>query len=144
MATGNFDLTDQGRAALRYLDRDAAEACFRQALEETPDFVDAIAGLGQVAYERGELAVAAREFDRAVTLAKQQLGGDWPTKLRYSDPTERSYLRALHGVGLVLYRRGNAAAAQETFTFERQLDPADHQGSRFLLAKIKRGQAWGR
>ncbi len=137
-----FALTNQGREALRHLDRDAAEACFRQALEEEPAFVDALVGLGQVAYERGELALAAGHFAQAAALGQKQFGRAWPAKLRFQHPADRACLRAIHGQGIVAYREGKRDAARKYFALEQQLDPADHQGARFMLRNIEAGKPW--
>lgn len=141
-APSPYDLTAEGREALRRLDRDAAEAAFAQALEERPDFVDAIVGLGQVAHERGDVDAAATQFAEAVRLAKQQLGGRWPARLRFDDPRERSFLRAIHGAGLIAYRQSQHDEALRWFTLEQRLDPQDHQGSRYLVRNIRAGKRW--
>lgn len=137
-----YALTAQGREALKLLDRDAAEALFRQALAERRVFVDALVGLGQVAYERGQLEDAERHFAKAFALSKQQAGGSWPQRLRLTDDHERSFLRAIHGMGLVRFRQGRGQEALEYFQLEQRLDPADHQGSRFLIRQIRAGGKW--
>lgn len=143
MDTGKlFALTNQGREALRRLDRDAAEACFRQAQEEDPAFVDALVGLGQVAYERGELGRAAGHFAKAAALGQKRFGGAWPAQLRFSDPADRACLRAIHGQGIVAYRQGKRDAARKYFALEQRLDPADHQGARYVMRNIAAGKPW--
>lgn len=130
-------LTEQGRWALRRLDRDAAEAAFAQALEEDPTSVDAVAGLGQVAYERGQLDEAEQQFRRAVQQAQTQLGGAWPQRLDFANPRQRAYLRAIHGMGLILFRQAQPGEALAWFSLEQRLDPADHHGSRFMIRNIR-------
>lgn len=137
-----FDLTRQGRQALLRLDRDAAEACFREALAAQADFVDARAGLGQVAYERGELSAAKKYFRDAVAAALRSLGGAWPARLKPHDDRERAFLRAIHGLGLVLYRLKDAAGARQWLELEQRLDPSDVQGSRYVLRNLDAHRPW--
>lgn len=137
-----YELTAQGRAALMRLDRDAAEACFRQALAEAPHFVDALVGVAQVSYERGDLEVAEQQFSDAYRTALKQAGGRWTGRLRFDDEGERSFLRAIHGLGLILFRRGRGADALKHFQAELRMDPADHQGARFMIRNIQTGQRW--
>lgn len=137
-----YQLTVEGRAALTRLDRDAAEAAFQQALDERPDFVDARVGLGQVAFERGDVPEASRQFARAVQLAERQHGGRWPTTLRVTEPHEHACLRAIHGVALVAYRQGKITDALRFLTLEQRLDPQDHQGARYLVRNIRAKKPW--
>lgn len=137
-----FTLTQQGRDALIRLDRDAATACFRQALEEDPKFIDALTGLGQVAYERGELDAAAKYFVQAADLGKAERGGGWSARLDFQQPADRACLRAIHGQGIVAYRQGDSALAKTHFALEQRLDPADHQGARYILKNIAAGKRW--
>lgn len=137
-----YALTAEGRAALTRLDRDAAAAAFQQAHEERPDFVDAIVGLGQVAFERGDVSEATRQFSRAVALAQAQLGGRWPARLRVANPHEHACLRAIHGAALGAYRQGKDAEALKWLSLEARLDPQDNQGSRYLVRNIKTGKKW--
>ena len=81
----------RGLAALRRGDLDGAEVAFHSALRSDRRNVDALAGLGEVAFQRRAYKAAARYLERAVAVAPAranlhlELGDVYFKVLRYED-----------------------------------------------------------
>jgi hypothetical protein len=70
------------------------------------------------------------------------VGAEFPTVLRWGHINNRPYLRALHGLGLCLWRLNQLIEAAALFNRMLWMNPTDNQGIRFLLSDIEAGMDW--
>ena len=115
---------------------------FKEVLKHNPKYIDAINGLGSIAFERGRLADAEKYYREAYRLTIEELGEAFSEELEWSILSNRPYLRAIHGLGLTLWRKGKANEALVIFEEMLRLNPNDNQGIRFLIPAIEEGKTW--
>jgi len=114
-----------------------AERHFRDALAADPSSIDAHNGLGAVAFEQGDLKESLAHYRAARAAAATSYGGVLPVSIPWKDE-HKPALRALHGIGLNLFRMREWNAAKEAFEDLLTRNPEDNQGVHFLLADIKK------
>ena len=131
-------LADGWSAVLRG-DTEAASRLFRHVAEEEPRRVDAWNGLGATFFEKGDIKQSVKCYERALTLAKVEFGGTFPSKLPWTEQNKPT-LRALKGIGLNHFRAGALDEARRSFEELLKFDPADKQGVRFLIEDLKKGK----
>lgn len=129
-----------GWAALQSGMLSEAEEAFIGVLAGDPHHVDALNGLGTVAFHEKRLDEAQAMHEKALAQAMKAFKGKMPTHVDWSAPHDRGLLRALHGLALVSYRRGDAKDAERRFRDLIRLNPADNTGARFLLEDIRKGR----
>jgi tetratricopeptide (TPR) repeat protein len=125
-----------GWDALRRGEPDTAEKLFGLAAEADPGQADAWNGLGAAAFEKGDLERSLQQYTRARSLALEAYG-TLPERLSWT-PEHKPLLRALHGIGLNLFRQGRFDDAKKAFEELLRLNPDDNQGARLLLEDIKK------
>jgi tetratricopeptide (TPR) repeat protein len=109
---------ERGLAALARGDLDAAEIAFHSALRSDRRNADALAGLGEVAFQRRAYKAAARYLERAVAVAPAraklhvELGDVYYKVLRYEDALS-AYEEAI--------ARGSTTAAEKLERLRRKL-----------------------
>lgn len=135
---GKERLIDEAWEKLNGGQRDAAEQLFTLASEQTPEDPDVWNGLGAVYFEQGDLQTSLSYYEKARDLALAASGGAWPERLSWTEG-HKPALRALHGVGINLFRMGRTEAAERVLRTLLDLNPADNQGVRFLLDDIEHG-----
>ncbi len=118
-----------------------AEEAFLGVLATDPDHADALNGLGTVAFHEKRLEDAEMMHEKARKLALKFYKDKPPTHVEWKTPHDRTLLRALHGLALVAFRRGDTKEAEKRFNDLLKLNPKDNTGVRFLLADIKKGRA---
>lgn len=128
-------------------DLPAYRRALRSALDADPRFVDCWAHLGSEALDRaGGEAAALKEalgfYQAGVTIAELALGEVFTGVLAWAEIDNRPFHRALHGLGLTLWRLAEWDAASTVFGNCLWLDPGDAQGIRYLLGPIRRKTAW--
>lgn len=123
---------EEGWAAVLRRDLDSAEELFTDVTREAPEVADGWNGLGAVRFEKADLDAALICYERALQLAKKALGGKLPKRLAW-DAEGKPALRAIHGIGLNRFRKGNVDEAIEAFETLLGLNPDDNQGAKFLL-----------
>ena len=134
-----------GWAALQGGKLSEAEESFLGVLVTVPDHVDALNGLGTVYFDGKRLDEAQSCHEKALAQALTFYKGKMPDHVDWDAPHDRGLLRALHGLALVSYRRGDAKDAEKRFSQLVKLNPRDNTGAKFLLADIKKGRTrWDR
>jgi tetratricopeptide (TPR) repeat protein len=76
-------------------------------------------------------------YKKALAAARKSLGGKLPAKLAW-DEHGKPALRAIHGLGLNHFRKGEFKQAAGFFEELLRLNPADNQGAHFLLEDAKK------
>jgi tetratricopeptide (TPR) repeat protein len=129
-----------GWAALQTEMLSEAEEAFLGVLAGDPHHADALNGLGTVYFHENRLDDAAAMHEKAHKEAMKFFKGKLPTHVDWNTPHDRSLIRALHGLALVAYRRGDTKDAEKRFNELLKLNPKDNTGAKFLLSDIKRGR----
>lgn len=133
-------LMEQAWNLLRSGERDRAEQLFLLASEKAPDDADPLNGLGAVYFERGELGQALEYYLKARDLARKAYGdAGFPERISW-DLEGKPALRAMHGVGLALFRLGRTEEAERVFRDLLGHNPDDNQGVGYLLKDIAEGK----
>jgi Flp pilus assembly protein TadD len=140
MSAEYLELVASGRESIKAGEPEKAEAAFRNAIDLSPQEPDAWNGLGALAFERGDLDESLASFEHAKSLA---VTGAMPASASWSDPEDKPLLRAIHGIGLNLFRSGDLAGAKEQFALLLRLNPSDEQGAAMQLDSIaKKEKPW--
>ncbi len=129
-----------GWAALQSGMLSEAEEAFIGVLAGDPHHADALSGLGTVAFHEKRLDEAEAMHGKALKEALKFFKGKMPTHVDWDAPHDRSLLRALHGLALVAYRRGDTKDAEKRFSEILKLNPKDNTGAKLLLADIRKGR----
>lgn len=129
-----------GWAALQSGMMSEAEEAFLGVLTGSPHHADALNGLGTVYFHEKRLDDAELMHDKALKAALKFFKDEMPTHVDWNSPHDRSLLRALHGLALVAYRRGDTKVAEKRFEELLALNPKDNTGAKFLLADIRKGR----
>lgn len=110
--------------------------------------LDAHAHLGNFQLRRewpGAVERAERHYRAGVAIGELSLPVpvlDFQGLLPWGLLDNRPFLRCLHGLGLALWRRGDAATAEKVFRRLVWLDPHDHLGARSLVEDVRDGLEW--
>lgn len=128
---------------------EAYRRALHAALQADPRHTDCWAHLGSEALGRAEsdpaaLTEALAFYQAGVTIAELALGEMFTGVLAWAELDNRPFHRALHGLGLTLWRLGQWDAAAAVFGNCLWLDPADSQGVRYLVGPVRRKTAWER
>jgi len=129
-----------GWAALQSGMNSEAEEAFIGVLAGDPHHADALNGLGTVYFHEKRLDDADVMYGKALKEALKAFKGKMPTHVEWEAPHDRSLLRALHGLALVAYRRGDTKDAEKRFEELLKLNPKDNTGAAFMLKDIKKGR----
>jgi Flp pilus assembly protein TadD len=129
-----------GWAALQSGMNSEAEEAFLGVLTGDPHHADALNGLGTVYFHEKRLDDAQAMHEKALKEALKPFKGKMPTHAEWEAPHDRTLLRALHGLALVSYRRGDTKDAKKRFDDLLALNPKDNTGARFLLEDIRKGR----
>ena len=129
-----------GWAALQGGKLSEAEESFLSVLVAAPDHVDALNGLGTVYFHEKRLDEAASCHEKARKHALKFYEDNKPDHVDWDAPHDRGLLRAMHGLALVSFRRGDFKDAEKRFQELVTLNPKDNTGAKLLLADIKRGR----
>ncbi|MFO7726835.1 MAG: tetratricopeptide repeat protein [Desulfonatronovibrio sp.] len=108
---------------------------YRRALEIHPGHVDAHVHIGNFLTRIGRYAQARESYTAAVKQGRQQLGEIEPGNA-WLDIDTRPFMRALHGLGLVLEKLKERNKALECYLELLKIDPDDHIGIRYLMGRI--------
>ncbi|MCB9795273.1 MAG: tetratricopeptide repeat protein [Alphaproteobacteria bacterium] len=103
--------------------------------------LDAHVHLGNFELERWPKH-ALRHYQVAVGVGELSLGEGFDGVLPWSLIDNRPFLRALHGLGLCLWRLGQPEEAKASFERMMDLNPTDNTGARFLLQELQEGRPW--
>ena len=119
------------------MDRRKAKKLFWKAIELNPDLADAYNGLACVARESGNLQSAEQFYRIAYEKAKAFLGTKAPGAFSWwGELNTHPYMKARHGLGLVLLATGRYDEAIAEFKELLERNPNDNQGIRYLVAPI--------
>ena len=126
------DLVYDGWDAMGRGDDRAARRLFDEALALDPEQPDALNGLAGL---EDDARASEALYRRALEAARARLGADEPGAFMWWGEIEtRPYMRARHGLGLVLTDLGRHAQAVAEYRALLERNPEDNQGIRYLLA----------
>jgi len=108
---------------------------YRRALEIHPGHVDAHVHIGNFLTRVGHYKEARESYAAAVDWGRQQLGEIAPGDA-WLDIDTRPFMRALHGLGLVLEKLKEPNRALECYLELLEIDPDDHIGIRYLMGRV--------
>lgn len=134
-----YEFLNDGWEDLNYGEVVLSRKIFREILKKVPECVDAYNGMGASYLEEGKLKDAHEYYKKAYELTLEQLGGKIPEELLWGILDNRPYLRAMHGLGLVLWRKKKVREAREIFETMFRINPNDNQGIRFILQALDEG-----
>jgi len=148
------NLAHKGREALKFLETDTAMAIFKDVLAIDEDYLDGWVGLAQVYYEQGKLKESEKSFDKALRLADKQLSkgsssakataDTWrQKKLSWKTEKNKPVIRLVHGLGVLMFRRGDNKQAKKWFELEHSLDPS-LEAPLVMLADIGAGRKFNK
>ncbi len=129
------DVFDQGREYDWSGEPKKAMQMYRRALDIHPGYVDAHVHIGHDLASMIRYPEAEGSYRRALTLGREQLGEIDPEDA-WVDLDTRPFMRALHGLGLVLARKREWQQALECFQELLRIDPQDHLGIRYLIGEV--------
>lgn len=129
-----------GWAALQSERLSDAEEAFLGVLASDPHHADALNGLGRVYFHEKRLDEAEAMHEAARKAALKFFKNKLPTHVDWKAPHDRTLLRALHGLALVAFRRGDAKEADRRLKEIVKLNPDDNTGARFLIEDIRKGR----
>lgn len=108
---------------------------YRRALEIHPGHVDSHVHIGNFLTRVGHYKEARESYAAAVDWGRQQLGEIEPGDA-WLDIDTRPFMRALHGLGLVLEKLQERNKALECYLELLKIDPDDHIGIRYLMGRV--------
>jgi hypothetical protein len=112
----------------------------RWLLSDCPEFIAAHALLGELALEKGDVALARGHFGAGYQLGLQALRrANLPTPLLYSHPANRPFFAAGRGLAWCLAKLGKQPMAREIVDTLLQLDPSDPLRLRAMLDELATG-----
>lgn len=132
--TRSADLKEAGAYA-------EAESLLIGLLQQDLRCIDAHVHLGHLEFER-DLKKSVRHYRMAQQIGDLTVGAEFRNVLRWGHINNRPYLRALHGLGLCLWRLNQRTEATALFNRMLWMNPTDNQGVRFLLSDIGAGMDW--
>ena len=110
--------------ALRIEDTDQRRDAVSAVVADHPRYLDGWARLGELGRHPIERYAAFRVgYHRGLDTLRQN-GWRGSGYVRWQHPTNRGFLRALHGLHLAATEIGESDEAERTVVFLRQLDPA--------------------
>ena len=89
-----------------------------------------------------DTVTAGRHYEIGSCIGRLSLPADFNGVLPWVLPSNRPFLRCLHGWGLSLWRQGRNEAAMAVFSELMLVNPADPQGVRHLLPTLEAGERW--
>jgi Tfp pilus assembly protein PilF len=130
-----IDTLDQGLDLLEQADEEEAGRYFFKSIEIDPTYADGYNHLANIVWRKGDWKQAEGLYRKALGCAELEVkdihqGGFWGIL------ESRPYMRALHGLGLTLWRQGRLEDATSTFKRMLKLNPNDNQGARYLMGPI--------
>jgi hypothetical protein len=143
-------------------DLDTYEATLRAIVRREPRDIDAHTHLGNLyldmadpdstklefaeppdkPQQRAWLRTALGHYQSAIGIAELALPDPYLGVLLWTELDNRPFLRALHGITLVLWRLRRFAAAEQVLLNMLWLNPADNQSARELLGHVRAQHAW--
>ncbi|MBN1770314.1 MAG: tetratricopeptide repeat protein [Deltaproteobacteria bacterium] len=120
---------------------DAAYRLLMEALLLDLRCIDAHAHLGNMEFERRPER-AALHYRIGLGIGELSLPEGFDGILPWSMIFNRPFLRCLHGLGLCLWRTGEAKDAMKVFERILLLNPNDNQGARFCRQDVRAGRTW--
>lgn len=112
-----------------------------KALEIDNEYVDAYNGLGFF-YFFDDIEKSKEYYEKAYQLTKKHFKHLFPNELEWAVTENRQYLRAMHGLGLIFWRKNNFEEAKRLFSLMLKINKNDNQGIRYCMAAILKGLTW--
>ena len=129
------DTLDQGLDLLEQGDEEEAGRYFFKSIEMDPTYADGYNHLANIAWRKGDWKQAEGLYGKALEFAEPEIkdapkGGFWGIL------ETRPYMRALHGLGLTVWKQGRLEEAIGIFKQMLKLNPNDNQGVRYLMGPL--------
>jgi len=126
---------DEGIDFLEAGDERKAGRCFLKSVEIDPTYADGYVHLGNIAWRGGDWQQAGNLYRKAVNFAETEVE-NIPRGAFWGVLESRPYMRALHGLGLTLWKQGRLKETKDIFKKMLVLNPNDNQGVRYLLGPV--------
>ncbi|ADY12570.1 hypothetical protein [Sphaerochaeta globosa] len=111
--------------------------------EDYPQCIDALVHMGYVNFQYSRsLRNAENCLRSAIHIAEKHFMPNLDGIFLWSELNNRPYLRALHGLCLVEWRKDNFGEAEQIARKMLRLNPPDNQGARFLIEMIQKREPW--
>jgi tetratricopeptide (TPR) repeat protein len=113
-----------------------AQSLLKTIIEGDPEFIEAYHMLGIMEHENNNLEKAKKLFSQGVKIAENIIPNTFNGNIIWGDVDNRSYLRNLHGLGLVYMDLSQIQNAILIFKKIIRYNPNDNQGIRYLLGDL--------
>ncbi len=130
-----IETLDQGLDLLERGDEEEAGRYFFKSIEVDQAYADGYNHLANIVWRKGDWKQAEGLYRKALECAEPEVK-DLPNGGFRGILESRPYMRALHGLGLTLWRQGRLEDAVSIFQRMLKLNPNDNQGVRYLLGPI--------
>jgi tetratricopeptide (TPR) repeat protein len=130
-----IDTLDRGLDLLEHGDEEEAGRYFFKSIEIDPTYADGYNHLANIVWRKGDWKQAEGLYRKALGCAEPE-AKDIPEGGFWGILESRPYMRALHGLGLTLWRQGRLEDAISIFERMLKLNPNDNQGVRYLMGPI--------
>lgn len=107
---------------------------FKKALERDPDCAAARIELADLTFQDGHWKKALDAYEETLTREEPRWRNRFP--IWWEDLETRPYLRAHYGRAMTLWHLGHHADAAPGFEVLLEMNPTDHQGTRFLIPLV--------
>jgi tetratricopeptide (TPR) repeat protein len=129
------EILDQGLEFLDQGDEEEAGRYFFKSIEIDPTYADGYNHLGNIAWRKGDWEQAEGLYRKALECAGREVK-DIPKGRFWGILETRPYMRALHGMGLTVWKQGRLEEAIDIFQKMLNLNPNDNQGARYLVGPV--------
>jgi tetratricopeptide (TPR) repeat protein len=112
-------------------------------LEDMPECIDALVHIASLYfYSKFDLDRVHKCYERAVYIAERGFPDVFDPIFHWYCLENRPYLRALHGLCLTTWRKGDFEKALTLARRLLRMNPHDNLGARFLIESLKKGEEW--
>lgn len=129
------DTLDQGLDLLAEGDEEEAGRYFFKSIEIDPTYADGYNHLANIVWRKGDWKQAEGLYRKALACAEPEVK-DMPQGGFWGILESRPYMRALHGLGLTLWKQNRLEDAVTIFERMLNLNPNDNQGVRYLMGPV--------
>jgi tetratricopeptide (TPR) repeat protein len=126
---------DKGLDLLETGKEEQAGILFFESTEIDPGYADGYNHLANIVWRKGDWTQAEILYRKASTLAELEIK-DIPRGQFWGILESRPYMRALHGLGLTLWKLNRLEEAYSIFSKMLKLNSNDNQGIRYLMGPI--------
>jgi tetratricopeptide (TPR) repeat protein len=112
-------------------------------LEDMPECIDALVHIASMYfYVKFDLDRVHKCYERAVYIAERGFPEVFDPVFHWGCLENRPYLRAVHGLCLTTWRKGDFDGALVIAKRLLRMNPHDNLGARFLIESLENGEEW--